>query len=164
MLCKWQVSDCAEHPADIKVSTWSEVTCATCDEQDYNGEQPSVSCFDGDIESTPTPSTGTGTGSDSEGRDEGEDGDDDYGDESLVSPVPSSVGSEDDDDEGMNIMVIIVYEGFHCCLSALVLKRSCFRMHGTNCSRYVDRGIRSSDALSGFAVRFGGLALRRRRV
>lgn len=114
------MSDCAEHPADFEVSTWSEVTCATCEEQDYDGEQPSVSCFYGDIESTPTPSAGSGSGEDDYSGDDSVvspsptsvGSEDNYsGDASVVSPSPISVGSEDDDSEGMNIMVCT--RGFH---------------------------------------------------
>ncbi|CAM9805739.1 unnamed protein product, partial [Laminaria digitata] len=47
------VSDCAQHPADIKVSTWTQVTCATCAEQTYSGNMPKVECF---VAGAPSPS------------------------------------------------------------------------------------------------------------
>lgn len=43
-----QVSDCAEHPADIQVTSWSEVTCAGCQEQPYNSGAPTVACASDD--------------------------------------------------------------------------------------------------------------------
>ena len=49
-----QVSDCAQHPADIKVSTWSEITCDGCSEQSYSGDMPEVQCFTGG-EPSPSP-------------------------------------------------------------------------------------------------------------
>lgn len=55
IFCKPQVSDCAQHPADIKVNTWTQVTCADCSEQTYNGDMPEVECFIPPA-STPSPS------------------------------------------------------------------------------------------------------------
>lgn len=57
------MSDCAEHPADIQVATWSEVTCAGCQEQSYNGVVPTVACASDD-ESYSTASSGSGGGDD----------------------------------------------------------------------------------------------------
>lgn len=51
-----QVSDCALHPADIKVSTWEQVTCAECSEQTYNGDMPEIECFTPSA-SSPSPSS-----------------------------------------------------------------------------------------------------------
>ena len=93
-----QVGDCAEHPADIKVTTWSNKTCATCDEEVYTGAQPEISCFeDGStvgVTSTTTSSSSIGDGSGSgSGSGTGEGGG--SGDESSATPVPTPVGDED---------------------------------------------------------------------
>ncbi|CAM9794205.1 unnamed protein product [Ascophyllum nodosum] len=92
------VGDCAEHPADIKVTTWSNKTCATCDEEVYTGAQPEISCFeDGStvgVTSTTTSSSSIGDGSGSgSGSGTGEGGG--SGDESSATPVPTPVGDED---------------------------------------------------------------------
>lgn len=61
-----QVSDCAEHPADIQVDVWSEVTCAECPEQSYNNAVPVVVCAsDNDDDSLSSASSGgSGSGGD----------------------------------------------------------------------------------------------------
>ncbi|CAM9706660.1 unnamed protein product [Scytosiphon promiscuus] len=81
------VADCAEHPADIRVTTWSQVSCAECDEEAFNGSTPAVVCPGDDSSSTSSTSA------------EQTDGDGGYGtDDDTASSGQVGGGVVDDDD------------------------------------------------------------------
>lgn len=80
-----KVADCAEHPADIKVTSWKEITCATCGEQTFGDTDPAIVCYYGEVGETESGS-GSGSGGDDEGSD------DDGGNGAVESPSPSAAG------------------------------------------------------------------------
>lgn len=104
--CHVQVSDCASHPADIKVQQWSKVVCASCHEQDYGEQDPIVSCAeaddllnaDDDVSSSGNGSRGNSSGSSSSSSSSGNGvGGDDDGVDAMTpvvrsAPVASEVG------------------------------------------------------------------------
>ena len=81
----------AGHPADIKVTAWSEVTCADCAEQSYNGATPVVGCSGeeaGTGAGTPSPSSaGAGVGVGDDDAAVGVDGGDDGGNGEVAAPT-----------------------------------------------------------------------------
>lgn len=87
------VSPSAGHPADIKVTVWSEITCAECTEQAYNGAVPVVACAsDEEGAVTPSPSSagvGVGVGDDDDAAAGGEGGSvgDDDGSGAVAAPT-----------------------------------------------------------------------------
>lgn len=88
-----QVADCAEHPADIKVTTWSQVSCAECEEEAFNGATPVVVCPADDSSTTSSTSTGeTDDGGVGGADDDGSVGDGGVVGEEQTAP-PTTVGT-----------------------------------------------------------------------
>lgn len=89
------MADCAEHPADIKVTTWSEVTCEGCSELTYSGDQPAVSCSYGDESTVSSATTSVDDSTTEEGTGS-------YASDSTTSSPPDSVTDDSvADDDGM---------------------------------------------------------------
>lgn len=91
----------AVHPADIKVTVWSEVTCAECAEQSYNGATPVVACAGDEAgASTPPPSSG-GVGVGSGDDDKDDDGGNGNGDVVAPTAPPTTVTVVVDGEKGL---------------------------------------------------------------
>lgn len=77
------MSDCASHPADIKVMEWFEVTCADCTEVAYAGEDPAVSCLE-DVASSLSSGSSSSQGNDTAVVEDGT---------ALATPTPAASSS-----------------------------------------------------------------------
>ncbi|CAB1104251.1 unnamed protein product [Ectocarpus sp. CCAP 1310/34] len=110
------VGDCASHPADIKVTAWSEVTCEGCEEQAFNGAVPAVACTSDNSLATPSPSAASTSTADDTSNGGGGDSATDDGGEVGAQQTPSPVASAPEivvDDSCKVIDVVGRYPGLY---------------------------------------------------